>query len=157
MTIDYNTVSDLSKIYIFPSDRKFYPGELSRLTSKIEHFTENDLQNEVAWQLKYDRFLLFFVSDKTPLDFDGNELLIRFIQELEKTYSVSLIDKVKVFYKQGEYVQQKEVKAFKKMIKNHSVSKNTIVFNNFINTKSEYECCWEVPASDSWISHFFKK
>jgi hypothetical protein len=40
------------------------------------------------------------------------------------------------------------------MAKEKAVSKNTIVFNNLVNSKREYQEFWEVPASESWHSRF---
>jgi hypothetical protein len=40
------------------------------------------------------------------------------------------------------------------MAKDKSVSKNTIVFNNLVNTKAEYLENWEVPATESWHNRF---
>lgn len=43
----------------------------------------------------------------------------------------------------------------KKLAKDKSVSANTIVFNNLVNTIEEWQESWEVPASESWHSRFF--
>jgi hypothetical protein len=40
------------------------------------------------------------------------------------------------------------------MAKQKAVSKNTIVFNNLVATKEEYENHWEVPAEESWHARF---
>ncbi|MBT7306365.1 MAG: ABC transporter ATPase, partial [Bacteroidetes bacterium] len=42
----------------------------------------------------------------------------------------------------------------RKMAKNKSVSANTVVFNNLVNTKAQYKENWEVAAKDSWHSRF---
>jgi len=89
------------------------------------------------------------------LDLDNQNLLVDFILGLEKTFEISLLDKVNVCFKQGPYVQLKETPDFKLLIKNKGVSKKTIVFDNMINTKLEYEESWESPAGESWLSHFF--
>ena len=80
---------------------------------------------------------------------------VRFIQELEKQYSISLLDKMNVSYRHGEFIAYKPLIEFKKMIKNRSISKNTIVFNNLINNKSEFLNNWEVPIEESWHNRFF--
>jgi hypothetical protein len=41
------------------------------------------------------------------------------------------------------------------MAKEKAVTSKTIVFNNLINTKGEFEEFWEVPAEESWHSRFF--
>jgi len=147
--------SDDSRVFIYPGSRKFYPQELPVIREKLEEFCQSLEGVELAFEIKYDRFLVFVVADRTPLDLDQQNILVDFVQGLENEFSIVLLDKVNVCFKQGEYVQLKEVKDFKKLIKNKGVSKNTIVFDLLINTKDEYEQFFEVPAQDSWVSHFF--
>ena len=73
--------------------------------------------------------------------------MVHFIQKLEK-YNISLLDKLNVSYKHGDYIAYKSLKDLK-MVKNGAVSKNTIVFNNLVQTKLEYTNYWEVPAFES--------
>jgi hypothetical protein len=155
MIIDYHSLSDFSKVFIYPSNRKFYTNEISGVNNKIEKFLDNFKDVDSFFEIKYQRFLVIFISDKTPLTIDQNDQLVTFILSLEVDYKISLIDKVNVCFKQGEYVQLKEIPDFKKLIKNKGVSKKTIVFNQFINNKVEYENSWETPASESWVSHMF--
>ncbi|MCF6297890.1 MAG: ABC transporter ATPase [Flavobacteriaceae bacterium] len=155
MLVDFNTLPETSKIYIYPSNRKFYPNEFPIIEEKIKTLLHEFEASNLFFEIKYNRFILIFISDETPLSMEQNDLLISFIFSLEKEFDISLMDKVNVCFKQGKYVQLKEILDFKKLIKNKGVSKNTIVFNNLIHTKEEFECCWETPAINSWISHFF--
>jgi hypothetical protein len=72
---------------------------------------------------------------------------------LEKDYDLILLDKVNVCFKQGKFVQRKEIGEFKKMIKNRSVSAKTVVFDPMTNNKSEFLTNWEVPLSRSWLGY----
>ena len=78
------------------------------------------------------------------------------IQELEQQYKVDLLDKMNVSFKQGDFIAYKNLKDFRQMIKNRSVSAKTIVFNNLVSNIAEFNENWEVPASESWHSRFFK-
>ena len=80
---------------------------------------------------------------------------VHFIQQLETTFKVDLLDKLNVSYKQGDYIAYKPLNEFKKMVKDKAVSKNTIVFNHLVQTKAEYLDFWEVPAAESWHARFF--
>jgi len=155
MIVDYKKLPETSKIYIYPASRKLYPKEVPIVIEKVNSFLESILVNELFFEMKYDRFLIFFVSDHTPLSTEQHEDLVSLILSIERELDIGLMDKVNVCFKQGEFVQLKEIPDFKKLIKNKGVSKKTIVFDNLINTKSEYDCCWEGPANTSWISHFF--
>jgi len=157
MLVDFDTLPETSKVIIYPSSRKLYKDELPVFHEKISDFLNDIKHLKVCFKIEYDRFILFFISDDTPLSLEKNDELVAFVQSLEMEFKIVLLDKVNVCFKQGEYVQMKEIADFKKLIKNKSVSKKTVVFDNMINTKEEYENYWETPAEESWVSHFFKK
>jgi len=161
MIIDFNKIPKQGKVWVFPSSRKFYPQELAGLKERVEDFlTDWDNQENAiscAYLLKYDRFLIISVDDTThSLSLQTHDLLITFIQELEKIFEVVLMDKINVCYKQGEFVQYKDLKDFKKMMKAKGVSQKTIVFNNMITLKEELDYNWEINIMDSWLGRFLK-
>jgi len=155
MLVPFETLSEESNVIIYPGDRKFYPQELESLELKLKNFCNSLKTVKMTFKLDYDRFILFFISEETVLELDHHNLLAEFIQDLESSFKITLMDKVNVCFKQGEHVQKKEIPEFKKLIKNRGVSKKTIVFDNMINTKFEYENSWELPAIESWVSHLF--
>ena len=65
------------------------------------------------------------------------------------------MDKMNITFKMGEYISYKSIIDFKKLIKNRSVSSDTLVFNNLVVKKSDLESDWEIPASKSWHSRLF--
>ena len=80
---------------------------------------------------------------------------VRIIQEFEKTYDVTLLDKMNVSFKQGDYITYKSLLDFKNVVKNKSVTENTVVFNHLVVNKGEFLSEWEVPAKDSWHARYF--
>ena len=81
---------------------------------------------------------------------------VRFIQSLEQQFDLILLDKMNVTFKQGEYISYKPLTEFKAMATSRAVSKNTLVFNNIVLNKADFNESWEVPAHQSWHSRFFK-
>ncbi|PHQ56743.1 MAG: ABC transporter ATPase [Lutibacter sp.] len=161
MIVNFKQIPGEAKLWIFPSSRKFYPQEIVELKERITAFlTEWDDQEIVikcSYSLKYDRFIVITVDDsKNSLSLQAHDLLITFIQELENIFDLILMDKINVCYKQGEYVQYKDLKDFKKMIKAKGVSQKTIVFNNMITSKLELKYDWEINIMDSWLGRFMK-
>ena len=67
-----------------------------------------------------------------------------------------LLDKINVSYKQGEFVQYKDLKEFKKLMKTRGVSSKTIVFDNMIGLKKDLENDWEINIMESWLGRFVK-
>lgn len=153
MRVEFDSLPEASRVYYYPSSRKFYPDEIAGLEKKVETFCEGLDRAKIGYKLVYDRFLIFFVSESTPLSIEQNDELVGFVLNLEKEYGIDLLDKVNVCFKQGEFVQRKEMPDFKKLVKSRSVSGKTIVLDPMINTKAEFLTTWEAPLSESWLAH----
>tara|TARA_B110000444_G_scaffold44436_1_gene40374 strand:+ start:87 stop:569 length:483 start_codon:yes stop_codon:yes gene_type:complete len=159
MLVNFDTLPENSRIWIYQSNRSFSEVELNEILSKLNVFLHTWVAHgadlKAGFEIKYKRFIVIALDqDKQSATGCSIDASVQFIQELERVYSVDLMDKMNVSYKQGEYVAYKTLTDFKKMAKNKAVSKNTIVFNNLVNSKSEYQEFWEVPASESWHSRF---
>ena len=159
MLVNFDTLPENSRIWIYQSNRSFSEVELNEISSKLNVFLHTWVAHgadlKAGFEIKYKRFIVIALDqDKQSATGCSIDASVQFIQELERVYSVELMDKMNVSYKQGEYVAYKTLTDFKKMAKNKAVSKNTIVFNNLVNSKSEYQEFWEVPASESWHSRF---
>lgn len=159
MLVDFNTLPEESRVWIYQANRSFSDDEISEIESKLNTFISNwtahgsDLQ--AGYTIKYRRFIVLAInqslSTATGCSIDAS---VHFIQQLEKDYNVDLMDKMNVSYKQGEFIAYKNLVDFKKMAKEKAVSKNTIVFNNLVNNIAEFNENWEVPASESWHGRF---
>lgn len=161
MMSDFKTLSENSRIWIYQSNRSLTQQEKESISKLIEHFLNNWKSHGVSlnsgFEIKYNRFIVI-AQDQNTQSATGCSIdsMVHFIQKLEKQYNISLLDKLNVSYKQGDYIAYKSLKDFKKMVKDGAVSKNTIVFNNLVQTKLEYTNYWEVPAFESWHARFFK-
>ncbi|TJY31860.1 ABC transporter ATPase [Pontimicrobium aquaticum] len=159
MLVDFNTLPETARVWIYQANRSFTEQEIEEISAKLDTFIENwtahgsDLQ--AGYEVKYKRFIVIALNQNinmaTGCSIDAS---VHFIQQLEKDYNVDLMDKMNVSYKQGEFIAYKPLTDFRKMAKDKAVSKNTIVFNNLVANKAEYLDNWEVPASESWHSRF---
>ena len=156
MLTNYNNLTDFSKVYVYASSRKFYPNEMEELEEKIKDFLVNWTSFSTSYKIEYQRFIVILLEENIAVSTQMLDALSSFILSLEADYKITLLDKVNVCFKQGEFVQYQEMKRFRELIKNKSVSKKTIVFNNFIQTKEEFETVWEIPILESWLSHLIK-
>ena len=159
MYVAFEKLPDDAKIWIYQSSRKFYPDEIKKITQQIEGFltswNDNGIDIIASYQLKYNRFIIIAVDQTLDtLSIDAIDDSVGFILALQAEYNVELLDKLNVCFKQGEYVQYKDLKEFQKLLKKKAVSAKTIVFNNLINTKQELEDNWEIPITESWHSRF---
>ena len=160
MYIPFENLSEESKVWIYQSNRKFSDEEVLEIDSDLKLFVENwsahGTSLEASFDIRYNRFIVLAVNQEvqvaTGCSIDAS---VQFMQNLEQKYQVDLLDKMNVTFKQGEFITHKTLLEFKKLAKDKSVSENTIVFNNLVNSIEEMNESWEVAAVDSWHGRFF--
>ena len=159
MLRNFENLPDDSRIWIYQANRKLSDEEVDFIHQQtatfLEAWTAHGADLEAGFEIKYNRFIVIGLNQENASASGCSiDASVHFIQSLEKQLEVDLLDKMNVTFYHGEYIAYKPLLDFKQMAKNRSVSKNTIVFNNLVNTKAEYLEHWEVPAKDSWHSRF---
>ena len=156
---DFKELPDDARVWVYQCNRSFTEDEQKQLYTQLEEFINHwmvhgkDLLS--SFELRYNRFIVIgALPDAHGVGGCSLDALAHFIQELEAQYNVTLLDRMNVSYRQGEHIVYKNLADFKKMVKEKAVSAQTIVFNNLVNTKIEYEENWEVPLEDSWHNRF---
>ena len=160
MIVPFEKLPPESRVWIYPSNRPFRDGELEYLKDALTIFlsgwTAHNQELEAGFTLPYNRFIILGLDqEKTNASGCSIDSSVHFIQELEKKLDLTLLDKMNVTFKQGDYLTHKSLVDFKKMAKEKSINKSTIVFNNLVDTVEAYQKFWEVPAQDSWHNRFF--
>lgn len=159
MFVAYTSLPDDAKVWIYPSSRKFYATEVEALNEKLKSFIDSwkaeDTNFKASYQFLYNRFIIFAADDNdTTLSNTDIDASVAFILKLQETYNIVLLDKMNVCFKQGEFVQYKDLKDFKKLLKNKAVTSKTIIFDNLLTTKHDFENFWEVSIEESWYQRF---
>jgi len=65
-----------------------------------------------------------------------------------------LMNKMNITFKDNDTINLAKLPDFQKFVKEQIVTAETIVFNNMVNTKEDFENNWEVPVSKSWHKRF---
>jgi len=160
MLVPFENLPENSRIWIYPSNRKLSDTEVTEIEGKLHEFltqwTAHGAALEAGFEIKHNRFIIIGLNQENASASGCSiDASVHFIQKLEKKYEIDLLDKMNVTFYTGQFITHKPLTEFKAMAKAKSISKNTIVFNNLINTKAEYVENWEVPADESWHSRFF--
>ncbi|EIJ40078.1 hypothetical protein [Galbibacter orientalis] len=159
MFVAFNDLSESARVWIYQANRSFTEEEIAELTTKLESFIEqwtaHGANLKASFEIRYKRFIIIALDQEFNMASGCSiDASVRFIQQLEVDYNVNLLDKMNVSYRQGDFIAYKPLIDFKKMAKQKAVSQNTIVFNNLVTNKEEYQNYWEVPARDSWHARF---
>ena len=160
MIVDFSELPKTSKVWIFQSNRSLNDEELQSIQTKLTEFlsqwTAHGADVKAGFEFRYKRFIVVALDqNENKATGCSIDTLIHFVQAIETAFSIDLLDKMNVSYKQGEFIAYKNLVDFKTMAKKRSVSPKTIVFNNLVVDKADYQENWEIPASESWHTRFF--
>lgn len=148
-------MASTSRLWIFQSSKKI-SGELfshisERLDSFLSSWAAHGSELFSGFDIRHDRFIIIAVDEAlapaTGCSIDG---MMAVIQELDQSYNLDLLNRMKVAYRQGDEVRESDMNSFREMLVNGSANAETKVFNNILGTLGQMEGEWEVPVSKSW-------
>ena len=159
MFTQYKNLPNNARVWIYQSDREFTAKEIEIVSVKavdfINQWTRHGDDLKGSFTFKYNQFLVLAV-DETFNTVSGCSIdsSVRFIQALEKELQLDLMNKMNVTFKDNEHINLVKLADFQRFAKEQKITSETIVFNNMVATKQDFENNWEVPARESWHKRF---
>ncbi|WP_440069194.1 ABC transporter ATPase [Tenacibaculum discolor] len=159
MFTEYKKLPQNSRVWVYQSDREFTQEEIEFISAKallfIDNWTRHGDDLKGSFTIKYNQFLILGVDENfNNVSGCSIDASVRFIQELEKELELDLMDKMNVSFKEGDNINIVKLPEFQNFAKEQKVTAETVVFNNMVNTKEDFEKKWEVPANESWHARF---
>jgi len=159
MYTEYKNLPDNSRVWIYQANRELSDEEVSLIQAKavdfINTWTRHGDDLKGSFTVKYNQFLVVAVDESfNNVSGCSIDASVHFIQQIEKALNVDLMNKMNVTFKSGDHINLVTLADFQKYAKENKIKKDTIVFNNMVNTKADFENNWEVPASESWHNRF---
>ena len=104
MLVDFNTISDESRLWIYGSESKLTDYQQKIILNKISEYLKNwDYHNNSltsAVRIKENHFIVIALDDsKFGVGGCSIDSLQRIIQELERDFNISLLNRLNVFCK----------------------------------------------------------
>ncbi len=146
---------DHSRIWIYQSDRELTSEEVDKISASakqfLESWTAHDAKLQAGFEIRYSRFLILMIDEKVAgASGCSIDKSVHFVQGLEKEFNVSFFDRLKFAYRANDRVEVAPRTIFERKLAEGTLSGDTIVFNNLIQTKAELTSKWEVPLIKSW-------
>ena len=159
MFTEYKNLPNNSRVWIYQSDREFTAKEIEFISARAEDFINqwtrhgDDLKG--SFTFKYNQFLVLAVDESfNTISGCSIDSSVRFIQALEKELQLKLMNKMNITFKDNDHINLVKLADFQRYAKEQKVTLETIVFNNMVATKEDFENKWEVPARESWHKRF---
>lgn len=151
-----NEMPDNSRVWVYQCNRDLQDAEIAEINRKAAVFlmewTSHGEWMKASITVLYHRFIVLAVDEEhARASGCGIDKSVRFIQQLEQDYGVSLFDRLMTAYRDEKgAIQTIRLPEFEKLASNGTVTADTIVFNNMVASKEELVTKWEVPMARSW-------
>ena len=160
MYVDFESLKDSSRVWIYQSSREFDEGEINEIGVKLKAFIEewtrhgDDLKG--SYEIKYNQFIVLAVDESfNQVSGCSIDASTHIFKAFEKEYQVELLNKMNTAFKDGDHINIVSLSEYQKYVKEDKIHSGTPVFNNLVQTKKELELSWEVPAERSWHNRYF--
>jgi len=159
MKVDFDYLPDNSRIWIYQSDKPFAPDQERLIQQMAEDFvtqwTAHGNHLMAGASVFYHQFLVLSVNENdhgaSGCSIDAS---VKFIREIEHKFKVILTDRSKIAYMRNGEIALTEFPKIKKDIENQTITNDTLIFNNLVQTKGALKDQWLIPARDSWMKRY---
>jgi hypothetical protein len=161
MRIDFDLLSDNARIWIYQSSRNLTQEEIEAIRQMADNFviewTAHGNGLNAGSTILHDHFLILSVDEKingaSGCSIDAS---VRFIRQLENTFNINFLDRSKIAYLKDGAIVLADLKLIKNEIHSRTITEDTLIFDNLVQTKGALKDQWLVPAKDSWMRKYFK-
>jgi hypothetical protein len=151
---------DSSRVWIYQSDRRFTMQEALQIEAMLDGFVEQ--WNTHGTPVKgfatmfFGQFIVL-MADESAATVSGcsTDSSVRVIKSIEQTFQVSLFNRQLLGFVMKDNIQLLPLAQLSYAVEHGFVTRDTIYFNNTIQTKAELLEKWMIPAGNSWLSGKF--
>ena len=152
---DYKLLPDTSRVWIYQAQAPLSPKNAQEIEAHLTKFADtwvshnNQLQ---AFAKVYHHQFLVLMVDENQAGASGCSIdkSVHFMQQLEQHYKIVLFDRMTFTYKDGETIKSADKQEFAELYKVGAIDDTTLVFDNLIKTKKDFDTQWIKPLGTSW-------
>jgi hypothetical protein len=151
---------DTSRVWIYQADRRFTMQEALQIEAMLDSFVEQ--WNTHGTPVKgfatmfFGQFIVL-MADESAATVSGcsTDSSVRLIKSIEQTFQVSLFNRQLLGFVMKDNIQLLPLAQLTYAIEHGFVARETVYFNNTVQTKAELQDKWMIPAGNSWLSGKF--
>lgn len=160
MYTPFEQMPDHARVWIYQADRTLSDAEKAEMEQHLKTFvdqwTVHSKDLKASAKVFPDRFVVISVDENHNMASGCSiDASVRFVQELEKHYNLSLFVRTDVAYLDGNVVKVAPAKSLKQQVTDGVITAETTVFNNLVTNINELNTKWQTPAKDTWLARYF--
>ncbi|MDH3244858.1 MAG: hypothetical protein OEM26_09605 [Saprospiraceae bacterium] len=159
MKTDIRGMSPQSRVWVYQSSTPIAEPDLGKIKVRIGEFVDTWAAHQQplsAWgDVLHQRFILLVVDGtfNAPSGCSIDES-VAFIRSIEQEFGLTLFDRMTFSYQQDGEVFTVPRQDFQRLYREGKINDETLVFDNLVASKHDFENAWLKPISESWHVRF---
>ena len=153
--MDYKNLSGNSRVWVYQSSKVLSDQDVTEILNEgkkfIASWAAHGAELKASFAIFYNRFIVLF-ADESQVKASGCSIdsSVHFIQQIQASFDLDLFDRLNIAYKENDKIETIPMSDFQEAIENGRLNEETIVFNNLVKNKADFETAWEIPVKESW-------
>lgn len=164
MLVEFQDMPAEARLWVYQADRPLSSSEQEFIRDQsvnfIHQWTAHGANLKASFEICFDQFLVITVDENfnqaSGCSIDSS---VQFVRFLEQDLKVSFLDRTLVAFLDEELkpngVVTRSLKEIKEKVNSGEIEEGSIVFNNMVTSKREFDTNWKIEANKSWLSKYF--
>ena len=162
MFVPFESMAPSSRVWVYQANRKFSDQDKAIISEQLELFTNEWAAHgqplKASFDIRYNQFVIL-AADEGFNEASGCSIdsSVRTFKELSQRLNIDFFDRNLVAFKIDGNVELVAVQNLANEYREGKWTQKTPMFNNVINTKSQLDREWVIPAETSWLKRYIPK
>lgn len=162
MNTSLTYLSEHSRVWIFQANRFLNDSEIALIKKTMNDFIPNWAShgNELygGFECLNNLFLVVAVDEsKSPASGCSIDSLTRVIKDLGAQLNIDFFNRLNIAYEnENNQLELVSMNDFKRLYLAGNVTSDTIVFNNLVQNRGEFNSNWRTSVKNSWHANLFQ-
>jgi hypothetical protein len=153
--MNYQSMPESSRVWVYQSNRILNDAEVNEINKMALHFMPSwDAHGAMlssSITVHHHLFIVIVVDESvTQISGCAIDKSVAFMKRLEQQLNIHCFDRMNVAFLKDNMIETSTIQGFQTLINEGKVDDQTLVFNNLVSTKKEFDTNWKIPLHKSW-------
>jgi hypothetical protein len=153
--MEYLNYPDNAKVWVYQSSKHLDEDDVAYLQVQLDDFVSSWESHgsllKATFEIVHNLFIVIFVDEQGDrMCGTAQDNSIKLMKQLGAELEVDFLDRMVQSYQKAGKVEVVKMNDFTTLLANNEIDENTIVYNNMVTSKIDFDNNWEVPLKDSW-------
>lgn len=155
MNEEYKTYPDNAKVWVYQAANHLDNDDIAFLKVEIDDFINSWESHgsmlKADFDILHNLFVVFFVDEEGDrMCGRAQDASVNLMKKMEEQLETEFLNRMNLAYLNNDKAIPVKMGDFAKLIEEGTITENTLVFNNTITTKKEFDTIFKAPLKNSW-------